>query len=63
MRIMVGMVNQHHLDPDLFRLFVHQGLHRRYAEQFLQAEQLDAVDDAAVLAAISVPDRPTSIGS
>ena len=63
MRIMVGMVNQHHLDPDLFRLFVQQCLHRRYAEQFLQAEQLDAVDDAAVLAAISVPDRPTSIGS
>lgn len=63
MRIMVSMVNQHHLDPDLFRLFVGQGLHRRYAEQFLQAEQLDTVDDDAVLAAISVPDRSASIGS
>ena len=63
MRIMVGMVNQHHLDPDLFRLFVQQGLHRRYAEQFLQDEQRDAVDDAVLLAAINVPDQPTSIGS
>ena len=63
MRIMVGMVNQHHLDPDLFRLFVQQGLHRRYAEQFLQTEQLDAVDDAAVLAALSPPNQPRSIGS
>ena len=63
MRIMVGMVNQNHLDPDLFRLFVQQGLHRRYAEQFLQTEQLDAVDDAAVLAALSPPDQPRSIGS
>lgn len=63
MRIMTGMVNQHHLDPDLFRLFVQQGLHRRYADQFLQAEQVDAVDDAAVLAAVSVPDQATSISS
>ena len=63
MQIMVGMVNQNHLDPDLFRLFVQQGLHRRYAEQFLQTEQLDAVDDAAVLAALSPPNQPRSIGS
>ena len=63
MRIMGDMVNLNHLDADLFRLFVQQGLHRRYAEQFLQTAQLDAVDDAAVLAALSPPNQPRSIGS
>jgi len=58
MNIMVGMVNDHHLDADLFRLFVEQGIHRRYANQFLQSDQIDALDDEALLAAINVPINP-----
>ena len=34
-----------------------------YGCSFLQTEQLDAIDDAAVLAALSPPDQPRSIGS
>jgi hypothetical protein len=30
-----------HIDPDLFDVFVKQGVYRRYAEQFLSPEQID----------------------
>jgi HD-GYP domain-containing protein (c-di-GMP phosphodiesterase class II) len=39
-----------HIDPDLFEVFVRQRVYLRYAERFLDAAQIDAVDDAAVLA-------------
>ncbi|GIX21251.1 MAG: HD family phosphohydrolase [Gammaproteobacteria bacterium] len=49
--IMARMVRDGHLDPDLFELFVREGVWRRYAEAHLAPEQIDAVDEAAVLAA------------
>jgi len=50
--IMASMVQQHHLDPDLFRLFVRAGVYRRYADACLRPEQCDAVDEEALLQAI-----------
>lgn len=42
--IMGRMVEENHLDPDLFRLFVTSGTYKRYAEKFLKPEQIDDVD-------------------
>jgi HD-GYP domain-containing protein (c-di-GMP phosphodiesterase class II) len=35
-----------HIDPDLFDVFVKEGIYRKYAEQFLEAAQIDEVDTA-----------------
>ena len=48
--IMARMVAGQHLDPDLFRLFLQSDIHRRYAERFLDASQIDEVDVEAMLA-------------
>ena len=32
-----------HIDPDLFDVFVHQGVYLQYAQAFLEAEQIDEV--------------------
>ena len=49
LRIMVLMRDEGHIDPELFALFVEAGVYRRYAERFLSPEQIDAVDEAALL--------------
>jgi hypothetical protein len=49
--IMARMVQEQHLDADLFELFVRSGVYRRYAERFLAADQIDAVDEEALLRA------------
>lgn len=40
-----------HIDPDLFDIFVNQGVYRRYAEQFLDPWQIDEVNPALWAAA------------
>lgn len=50
MRIMGEMKANNHLDPDLFDIFVKSGTYRRYADTFLPPEQIDEVDEAALLA-------------
>ncbi|MEQ8246229.1 MAG: HD domain-containing phosphohydrolase [Alphaproteobacteria bacterium] len=55
MEIMVGMVNNNHIDPDLFRLFVDSGVHRRFAESFLEPWQADLPAVDAVLARFTSP--------
>ena len=35
-----------HIDPDLFEVFMRQGVYRHYAENYLDPEQIDAVSDA-----------------
>lgn len=40
-----------HIDPDLFDIFVNQGVYRRYAEQFLDPWQIDDVNPASWAAA------------
>jgi HD-GYP domain-containing protein (c-di-GMP phosphodiesterase class II) len=37
-----------HIDPDLFDIFVSKGVYRKYAEQFLDPEQIDGVDHSLV---------------
>jgi hypothetical protein len=44
------MKRDNHLDPDLFDVFVKSGVYKRYAEMFLPPEQIDVVDEAALLA-------------
>ena len=49
LNIMVGMCKGAHIDPQLFALFIRAGIYRRYAERFMQAEQIDQVDEQMVL--------------
>jgi len=44
--IMARMRDESHIDPDIFELFLAAGVYRAYAERFLKAEQIDAVDPA-----------------
>ncbi len=43
-KIMHSMVEERHIDKDLFALFLRSGVYKKYAEQFLKAEQIDEVD-------------------
>ncbi len=43
-RIMEIMVDNNHIDPGLFRLFLTSGTYRQYAEQYLHPDQVDEVD-------------------
>lgn len=42
--ILGKMKLDNHIDPDLFDVFIHGGVWREYANRFLPAEQVDAVD-------------------
>ena len=44
--IMERMVHNGHIDPDLFDVFVQGKVYQRYAEQFLDPEQIDVVEHA-----------------
>jgi len=44
LRILSFMRNDQHIDPDLFDLFLTSGVYRRYAETFLDPEQIDTVN-------------------
>jgi HD-GYP domain-containing protein (c-di-GMP phosphodiesterase class II) len=37
-----------HIDPDLFDIFIRKRVYLRYAEQFLDPEQIDAVDERLI---------------
>ncbi|HEX6692929.1 MAG TPA: HD domain-containing phosphohydrolase, partial [Burkholderiales bacterium] len=37
-----------HVDPDLFDIFVRRKVYRRYAEMFLDPEQIDAVEESRI---------------
>jgi HD-GYP domain-containing protein (c-di-GMP phosphodiesterase class II) len=50
LNIMAGMCSNAHIDAELFALFVREKVYQRYADKFLQAGQIDVVDEAAVLA-------------
>lgn len=42
--IMSLMCKEGHIDPELFDLFLRSGVHMRYANEYLPAEQIDEVD-------------------
>ena len=48
--LMAEMCRTGHIDPELFGLFVRARVYREYAERFMQKAQIDAVDEAEVLA-------------
>lgn len=48
LHILGKMKLDNHIDPDLFDLFIREKLYLRYAEQFLEPEQIDAVDESLI---------------
>ena len=48
LEILGRMKLNNHVDPDLFDVFVRRKVYRRYAEMFLDAEQIDAVDESKI---------------
>lgn len=51
-QIMLLMCKDGHIDPALFRVFLHSGVYREYAANYLLAEQQDEVDLPATLATL-----------
>ena len=48
LEILGKMKLNQHVDPDLFDVFVRRKVYRRYAEMFLDKEQIDDVDEAKI---------------
>jgi len=48
LRILGQMKLDHHIDPDIFDLFIRNKIYLQYAQQFLEPEQIDAVDESAI---------------
>jgi HD-GYP domain-containing protein (c-di-GMP phosphodiesterase class II) len=48
LRILGNFKLNGHIDPDLFDIFVRKKVYLRYAEQFLDREQIDAIDEAKI---------------
>jgi HD-GYP domain-containing protein (c-di-GMP phosphodiesterase class II) len=48
LEILGRMKLNHHVDPDLFDIFVRKKVYRRYAEMFLDQEQIDEVDESKI---------------
>jgi HD-GYP domain-containing protein (c-di-GMP phosphodiesterase class II) len=48
LEILGRMSQSGHIDPDLFHIFVRKQVYRRYAQMFLDPEQIDAVDEARI---------------
>jgi len=46
--ILGRMKLNHHIDPDLFDIFVRNKVYQRYAEMFLEREQIDDVDESLI---------------
>lgn len=44
LKILGQMKEAHHIDSDLFDIFVHEKVYLKYAQKFLSAEQIDDVD-------------------
>jgi len=48
LEILGRMRLNNHVDPDLFDIFVRRKVYRRYAEMFLDPEQIDVVDESRI---------------
>lgn len=53
-RIMAMARDQQHIDPELFDLFLSSGVYLRYAERFMQPEQIDVVNVAQYMSGAAV---------
>jgi hypothetical protein len=49
LNILGHMVRDHQIDPDLFDIFIRDGIWLDYARQYLQPEQIDAVNVSQIL--------------
>ncbi|MBF90022.1 MAG: phosphohydrolase [Candidatus Marinimicrobia bacterium] len=49
MRIMGFMRDDYHIDPDLFEIFVKEGVYNKYAEEHVNQTQIDDVDQESIL--------------
>ena len=49
MRIMGFMKNDYEIDPDLFEIFVKEGVYKKYAQKYIDKGQIDLVDEPNVL--------------
>ena len=49
MRIMGFMNKDRHIDKDLFKIFVKEGIYKKYAKKFLKPNQIDKVDETVIL--------------
>ncbi|CNK96774.1 putative chemotactic transducer-related protein [Yersinia aldovae] len=56
LNIMVNMVNENHLDRELFILFLQSGIWHEYAIVHLQADKVDTIDVSALLQRIGHQD-------
>ncbi len=48
LRILGLMKLDHHIDPDLFDVFVREKVYLRYAQKFVNKDQIDEVDESAI---------------
>jgi HD-GYP domain-containing protein (c-di-GMP phosphodiesterase class II) len=48
LQILGKMKLDHHIDPDLFDIFVREKIYLKYAHQFLEPEQIDDVDESKI---------------
>jgi hypothetical protein len=55
MAIIGQFKKNNHLDPHIVDFFVSSKTYRKFAEMFLPAEQIDTVDEAAILAIVPEP--------
>jgi HD-GYP domain-containing protein (c-di-GMP phosphodiesterase class II) len=46
--ILGRMALDNHIDPDVFNLFIREKVYLRYAEMFLEPEQIDNVNEAKI---------------
>ena len=49
MRIMGFMKNEYEIDADLFEIFVKEGVYKKYANKYVEKDQIDVVDEKSVL--------------
>ena len=50
MRIMGYFKDDYHIDEDLFEIFVKEKIYKKYSDQYVNSEQIDVVDEEAILA-------------
>lgn len=48
LHILGRMKLDNHIDPDLFDIFIHERIYLRYADKFLEPEQIDFVDESSI---------------
>jgi HD-GYP domain-containing protein (c-di-GMP phosphodiesterase class II) len=48
LKIMGFMKKDNHIDPDLFDIFIKERVYMDYADEFLDAAQIDAIDESQI---------------